>query len=485
MRDTHFFTFSPPLRSPLPTGMLALLDFLALPGAKLYVLLTLFFRTVRPILRCALTLSPFRKTSYLALTYQPVYEYAALRLDPPPSPAHAKHEAWPSAQSVSLRTGSQAELCTFHLCEFTMILVLGLLFTLVSIFLALADLCRTPRHPHELPAPHVAEVYTSLTGRPYVVAQWELVTVYQGQTEKHSPCPSDVELNLDLHNEASFESSFDDFNEEQSLSTFFLEGMSPPADPNIQGPFFAQLINEKMIDIYLKMLTDEGYTDFQCRILDFNDSNPLAIVIDLEFSARSGDFDAFMDATLRLKPVKDVPLARTDFLLWDMGGGVFKAVEVLDVAVSTRNHLEEVEDGENVSLDNSDEGFNPPANHFGGSVLRPGSPIDLDTDSDESLVFESEPIFMFGRAGPREPAFTFSADFTDPFDDSSAETSTDSDRCEDSPEETSTDSDELQQGPCSPTRRAGSQVPSMGRGRSSPGLFSLPSTPQTRLFREN
>ncbi len=246
------------------------------------------------------------------------------------------------------------------------------------------------------------------------------------------------------------------------------------------------LVNQKVIDDYIKMLTDEGYTDFRYRILDIDERSPSLVVVEGEFSARSADVDVFMDATLRLVPPRNVPLRSRDFVLWDTGRGSFKAVEILELTVSTRDHVEEVEDEDSVFMDSRHA--RPSVNLFGTPPRgRVGSPVELSFDSDDSLEFERdhEPAFTFGGGGSRgtfrAPSFTFGADFADPFDDSPAESSTDSERYDDSAGDISVDSDDVFLN--SPTWRGGLGSSSMGRRPSNLGLFPLPSTPKSRLFR--
>lgn len=458
--------------------MLTLLDILTLPRAKFNAILTLFFRAVRPIVRYVLTLSSSPKTPHLAL---PIHQYAPLKLDPPPAPLPLRYEPWNGVRDVSLWTGTPPNLRGQHLYSVAIIFSLGLLIVAASVLYTVVESCRCPRqHVEASCATHIAEVYTSITGKPYVPSRWELMLPHK-PPESFYCSDSDVDLEFGSGDSTSFDSGFggmsitpsfplwltccsvESIQEIDTSTSLCLSGVSVlTTSPDILGPCFAHLINEKVVDEYVKLLTDEGYTEPQFRFHHRRDHDSSAILVDGEFSARADDIVIFMDTTLRITPIAYVPLTRTDLILWDVGGGRFKAVELLAVTVTSRNH---VEDDGNIFLDRSSD-FDPPAgNLFDSSPARKtwlDSLMDVDTDSDESFVFDREPAFVFGSTPTRRPSFTFSADLSD---ESPADTSTDSDLHED--------------------HLRGLDIPSAPRGRQSPVLRSLTSTPKKHVSSED
>jgi hypothetical protein len=72
-------------------------------------------------------------------------------------------------------TKSQPDYGSQYICGSAVTLVFGLLFLLVSALLAQLELSDTRQSMQELVHHHVANTYTSLTGRPYVASQWEAI----------------------------------------------------------------------------------------------------------------------------------------------------------------------------------------------------------------------------------------------------------------------------------------------------------------------
>jgi hypothetical protein len=190
--------------------MLALLNALTFPTARFYSILTLLFQTARPVLRCVLLLSSPQQTlpGHIALppTLGPSIDYAPIQLEPHPALSLSRHETWSLTPSFSLK--SQPDCGSQYIYGSAVTLVFGLLVLSVSALLVLLELSDTFQSTQEPVCSHVANIYTSLTGRPYVASQWEAMLP---SLDRLSYLPSD----------SSFGSSFWD----EALVCLGIEGM--------------------------------------------------------------------------------------------------------------------------------------------------------------------------------------------------------------------------------------------------------------------
>ncbi|KAI0343184.1 hypothetical protein BDW22DRAFT_1356779 [Trametopsis cervina] len=420
--------------------MLTAYELLTFPATTLCTILAIFFRFARPIIRYTFTLTVPQETPVHTLSYSSVSEFATLRLDPPSSSIRHIPRHWSGSGTLPSYPHQEKHAPPYQGLVLTF--AFGMLVMLASVLFLRFRLCFTAREESKLG--DVAQLYTDITGRPYVQPPWELVSLSEVPDLEPSPCLSDVELNLYFCHDISFELSLDDTVED--ISALFYEASPPHASEflDVHGPIYAHLVNNKSVDDYLKMLTDAGYSDFSYQALDIKNSDPKKTTIEWEFTARSPAFDVFMVSTVRIGSPGDVPLTRTDFLLWDMGGGVYKAVEVLELAVQTRENVEECAGEEQDLFIHSDDSFASSDDLSGhSSTLHDLSVAGDDRDG----VFGSVPVFTFGGSNAsRKHGFTFGLGTRDIFDESRSETSTNSDPCEDLTGNHSLDPDEVLEG---------------------------------------
>ncbi|KIP05496.1 hypothetical protein PHLGIDRAFT_150238 [Phlebiopsis gigantea 11061_1 CR5-6] len=304
---------------------MALVDLLSVSPRELFeALLAVLFGTIlsQQVFRPSLLSAPRARPTYAALPPGPVPTPVLLLLDPPPLAS-----GFPTSISIRHNQTSllQVSPLAYEHDEFNIspqkqnldvIVYFAVALILYLIALIITTSHRTQRRS-DVPATIAAQLYQSLTGRPYSPTHWERVL-----------SGPDTGLNWYINSPDLL------FGLDASVVPDSLPPASdtPSENSSEESPKYAGYFDAERIDAFAAFLFTLGYTDLRIWAFDVTPgsqpSTSSAVTVDFRFTARSATQELMTRSILRFVPPRDVPEERKDFLLWDLGQGWVRAFEV-------------------------------------------------------------------------------------------------------------------------------------------------------------
>lgn len=295
-----------------------------LPRDLFETILAVFFGTYvsKQVFRTSLPAEP--RPTLLALPRAPACTPATLLLDPP-----LPVSGIPTSLSTRNKTSSLLNaLSSGGVFEDNRVPaqdVEAIVYSIVVLVFYLAVLAATTYYASHQPSARpesspmtISQLYEFLAGRPYASTRWECVLDSPDPRLNWYFASSDAILNLDasLDPEPHCTPASDTF----------------PERPLDECSRYVASLDADRLDAFAAYLLGLGYTDLRIQADDITPSHQAtsssAVTVDFRFTARSVVRELVTRTILRFVLPSDVPMDRTDFMMWDLGDGWVRAFEV-------------------------------------------------------------------------------------------------------------------------------------------------------------
>lgn len=292
------------------------------PRTLFEALFAVFLGTYIPKRLFQTTLPAALHTRYLSLPPPAVSSPVVLLLDPPPLassfPTLCSTSSYQSSLLV-LPIGDKLENIHAPIRDVETVFFSAVVLVIyVAILIATtfnASRGQSSRQTHSQNT--VSQLYEFLTGEPYVSTHWERVLNVPDSAQGWYFCSPDI-FSPDFPSDAT---------------QFSKLHLNTHTESSLGGrPRYAASLDADRLDAFAAHLLQFGYTDLRINAYDITPAHQpassSAVTVDFRFAARSSARELITRMIMRFVMPCDVPQDRTDFVLWDLGEGWFRAFEV-------------------------------------------------------------------------------------------------------------------------------------------------------------